>query len=52
MKAFAGHKVTSLKELKKGETKEILVKKPPPPTCKDHDEQMKIYCFDCNRLIC
>ena len=52
LKPFAGHKVTSLEELKKGETKEILIKKPPPPTCKDHDEQMKIYCFDCNRLIC
>ena len=52
MKVFAGHKVTSLEELKKGESKEILIKKPPPPTCKDHDEQMKIYCFDCNRLIC
>ena len=52
LKVFAGHKVTSLEELKKGETKEILIKKPPPPTCKDHDEQMKIYCFDCNRLIC
>ena len=52
VKVFAGHKVTSLEELKKGESKEILIKKPPPPTCKDHDEQMKIYCFDCNRLIC
>ena len=52
MKVFAGHKVTSLEELKEGESKEILIKKPPPPTCKDHDEQMKIYCFDCNRLIC
>ena len=52
MKVFAGHKVTSLEELKKGEMKEVLIKKPPPPTCKDHDEQMKIYCFDCNHLIC
>ena len=52
IKAFAGHKVTSLEELKKGESKEILIKKPPPPTCKDHEEQMKIYCFDCNHLIC
>ena len=52
IKAFAGHKVTSLDELKKGESKEILIKKPPPPTCKDHDERKKIYCFDCNRLIC
>ena len=52
IKPFAGHKVTGLEELKKGESKEILIKKPLPPTCKDHDEQMKIYCFDCNRLIC
>ena len=52
MKVFAGHKVISLEELKKGESKEILIKKPPPPTCKDHDELMKIYCFDCNCLIC
>ena len=52
LKMFAGHKVSTLEELKQGETKDILIKKPPPPTCKDHDEQMKIYCFDCNRLIC
>ena len=52
IKVFAGHKVSTLEELKQGETKDILIKKPPPPTCKDHDEQMKIYCFDCNRLIC
>ena len=52
MKVFAGHKVTTLDELKKGWTKEILIKKPPPPTCEDHDEQMKIYCFDCNCLVC
>ena len=52
IKVFAGHKISTLEELKQGETKDILIKKPPPPTCKDHDEQMKIYCFDCNRLIC
>ena len=52
VKVFKGHKVTGLEELKKGETKEILIKKPPPPTCKDHDEQMKIFCFDCDCLIC
>ena len=52
LKMFAGHKVSTLEELKQGETKDILIKKPPPPTCKDHDEQMKIFCFDCNCLIC
>ena len=49
---FAGHKVSTLKELKQGETKDILIKKPPPPTCKDHDQPMSLFCFDCNRLIC
>ena len=52
IKTFSGHKVTSLEELKKRKSKEILMKKPSPPTCAVHDEQMKIYCFDCNRLIC
>ena len=52
LKVFKGHKVTGLEELKKRETKEILIKKPPPPTCKVHEEEMKIYCFDCDRLIC
>ena len=52
LKMFAGHKVSTLKELKQGETKDILIKKPPPPTCKDHDQPMSLFCFDCNRLIC
>ena len=49
---FAGHKVSTLEELKQGETRDILIKKPPPPTCKDHDQPMSLFCFDCNRLIC
>ena len=52
LKMFAGHKVSTLEELKQGETKDILIKKPPPPTCKDHDQPMSLFCFDCNRLIC
>ena len=40
--------------LRQGESKNILIKKPPPPTCKDHDEQnlKKVYCFNRQRLIC
>ena len=52
LKVFAGHKVSTLEELKQGETKDILIKKPPPSTCKDHDQPMSLFCFDCNRLIC
>ena len=52
LKMFAGHKVVTLQELKEGGAKEIPLKEAPPSMCKDHDEQLKLYCFDCSRLIC
>ena len=52
LKVFAGHKVVTLQELKEGGAKAIPLKEAPPPMCKDHNEQLKIYCFDCNHLIC
>ena len=52
LKMFTGHKVVTLQELKEGGAKEIPLKEAPPSMCKDHDEQLKIYCFDCSRLIC
>ena len=51
MKMFAGHKVATLEELKEGGAK-IPVKQAPPPKCQIHDEQKKIYCYDCKHLIC
>ena len=52
MKVFVGHKVSILEDLKKGGAKDIVVKEAPPPKCPEHDEPMKIFCFDCNHLIC
>ena len=52
MKMFATHKVVTLQELKEGGAKAIPLKEAPPSMCKDHDEQLNIYCFDCNHLIC
>ena len=52
LKVFAGHKVVTLQELKEGGAKAIPLKEAPPSMCKDHDEPLKIYCFDCNHLIC
>ena len=52
LKMFVGHKVVTLQELKEGGAKAIPLKEAPLPMCKDHDEQLKIYCFDCNHLIC
>ena len=51
IKVFAGHKIVSLDELKEG-VKEIIMEESPLQVCKEHDEAMKIYCFDCNCLIC
>ena len=52
LKVFAGHKVATLEELKKGRAKDLPLKEALPPKCPEHDELMKIFCFDCNRLIC
>ena len=52
LKVFRGHKVVTLEELKQGGAKEIPLKEGPPMMCPEHEEQMKIFCFDCNRLIC
>ena len=51
-KAFPGHKIVTLEELKEGGAEEILVQEPTLPTCKLHDELTKFYCFDCSCLIC
>ena len=52
LKVYAGHEVSSLEDLKEGGARAIVTKLPPPPTCKLHDEQVKIYCYDCKSLIC
>ena len=53
MKTFAGHKVSSLDELKVGlSVRDILVEESPLQMCQEHEELMKIYCFDCSCLIC
>ena len=51
LKVFAGHEVLTLDELKEGGAKKIVAM-PPPRMCQKHDEQKKIYCFDCDCLIC
>ena len=52
LRVFAGHKVDTLEDLKKGGAMDIPLQETPPPKCPEHDEPMKIFCFDCNRLIC
>ena len=50
--AFPNHNVVTMKELKEGGAKEIVTPKPTLQTCKVHDELMKMFCFNCNCLIC
>ena len=52
MKAFAGHVVSSLEELKKGGVKNIPLKIAPPRKCAEHEKKLKLFCFDCECLIC
>ena len=52
MRVFDGHVVASLEDLKKGGTKSIPLREAPPPKCPDHDKSIKIFCFNCDRLIC
>ena len=52
MKVFAGHTISTLDELKQGGVKELTFESPPPPKCEDHEELKKIFCFDCDKLIC
>ena len=52
MKVFAALQVVTLEELKQGGTKQIPINETPPTLCKEHDEPLKHFCFDCNRPIC
>ena len=52
MKVFAGHKTSSLDKLKEGGAREFITPEPTLQTCKEHEQQMNIFCFDCGCLIC
>ena len=52
MKVFAGHVVASLEDLKRGGVRNIPLKEAPTPRCSEHEKSLKIFCFDCDRLIC
>ena len=52
LRVFAGHAVSTLEELKQGGVKELSVVDTPAQKCPDHDEPLKIFCFDCKQLIC
>ena len=52
LRAFADHVVSSFEDLKRGGIKNVPVKEPPPRKCGEHDKTLKLFCLDCERLIC
>ena len=50
--AFDGHKIVSIDELLKIKAEEVVPRNPAHSKCQVHGELLKIYCFDCNKLIC
>ena len=51
-KFFDGHEIISLDEVKKVTAKDVLTIGPPTKKCQVHVKSLKMFCFDCNRLIC
>ena len=52
-KMFEGHEVVSILDLKEGRAKaDITIKEPSPAKCLVHQELLKVYCIDCDLLIC
>ena len=53
MKAiFEGHEIVSIDQLQKVQAEELMPKNPAPRKCEVHFKLLKIFCFDCNKLIC
>ena len=52
MKVYSGHVVVSIKELRKNSEENFPNPQPEQVVCKAHQELLKIYCFECNKLIC
>ena len=52
-KMFDNHQVISMVDLKEGKAKaDITMKEPSAIKCKIHKKSFKVYCFDCDLLIC
>ena len=53
MRAFASHKTISISSLREGTWIQLPTKKAPTSTCEKHEEERrKLYCFECEQLIC
>ena len=51
-KVYEGHKTLPISEMRGGALIQPPMKNPSTSTCKKHKEEMKLYCFECEQLIC
>ena len=53
-KVYGGHPETvPISEMREGATIQLPIKKAPTSICQEHEgELLKLYCFDCEQLIC
>ncbi len=49
---FEGHECVPIEQLQKLQSEQLLPKHPEPKKCSVHKKKLKIFCFDCNKLIC
>ena len=52
MKVFAGHKTSSLDELKEGGASDIVIQEPTLQMCEQHNQPMNMFCFGNKCLTC
>ena len=53
MKIFEGHKTVLISEMREGTLIQLPTKKTPTSTCQKHEgKHCKLYCFQCEQLIC
>ncbi len=49
---FEGHECVPIEQLQIFQSEQLLPKHPEPKKCSVHKKKLKIFCFDCNKLIC
>ncbi len=49
---FEGHGCVPIEQLQILQSEQLLPKHPEPKKCSVHKKKLKIFCFDCNKLIC
>ena len=53
LKIFEGHKTVLISEMREGTLIQLPTKKAPTSTCQKHEgKRCKLYCFQCEQLIC